>query len=237
MSNIYFSKKVGYVLREPDDIYFHAMFTLLEYTGLRNNSIIEIMYNTRGYLIYDLFEKRSELRKIDSHKLLSYGLGLYYEQFCFRNVDHFKHYLLRNMKMRLSVPLVKINMSVLGLQDHSCEHVYVFCVGYNETNDELIIIHPITNEYHAILATDNSETEYEFILLNFPDMSKPKMIHNYNIRILHYYYTILNRTKEQSRWLIGNEAIQHMTSILMTTDSNLKVQLDMMNHLEMEANK
>lgn len=234
LNNIYFSKRVGYALKEADDIYFHAMFSLLEYAGVRNDSLMDIMYNTRCYLVYDLLENQSELTWINSYQLLSYGLGLYFEQFCFRNADNFKHYLLRNIKMRLSVPLVKINMHVPEIEAPPCQHIYMFCAGYNESNDELIIIYPYTNQYKAIPLTEISRTEYEFLLLNFPDIAKPKMIQNYRNRILHYYDTILRRKMKQSRWLIGYEAIQHMQHNGIM-HPNLEIQLDILHQLNVEV--
>jgi len=236
LDNLYFSKKVGYDLREPDELYFHAMFSVLDYTGLRNEALIKLMYNTRGYLIYNLSEQKSEIKRIDSYKLLSYGLGLYYEQFSFRDADRFKHYLLRNLKMRLSVPLLKINTNALGIEDQCDDKIYVFCVGCNENNNDLVIIHPLTNEYHVIPATNDSKAEeYEFILLNFPDMSKPKMIPNFSIRVIHYYDSILNRKINQSSRLFGYEAVEYMERTHLM-DANLKLQIDMINHLEVEVN-
>ena len=135
LNKIYLPKRAARQLDKEEDIYFHAMSLLLENADLQMKSLMELMYNTRYYLKYDLLENISELSTVDSYQLLSHGLGLYYEEFSFRDIGNFKKYLLRNLKMKISTPLVKLNSSVLEIDATDNVHFFVLCVDYNEEND------------------------------------------------------------------------------------------------------
>jgi hypothetical protein len=236
LDEIIFPKKVSTQLDKGVDIYFHAMSILLEYTDLHKSSLMNVMYNTRYYLKYDVIDDVSELATVDSYQLLSYGLGLYYEEFSFRNMTNFRNYLFRNLKMRISIPLVKIDPNVIGVKSSENEKIFVLCVGYNNENDEIIIIHPSLNEYYnlSLVELELNQEEYHFILLNFPGMMKPKVIKNYVKRITYYYNRVLNRRNEHSRWLVGVDAIQHMKTNKMTND-DLLTQLRVIESLRDEV--
>lgn len=151
----------------------HAMRTLLDYMNMASEKIVSLFENDKS--------------DADPYKLLCYGIGAYYEQFNFLSLVEFRRYLLRNLKMQISIPLVKVATALFFSDEEEKQaSIYVLCVGFNEELDELVIIHPYTNDYYRLSLNYLMLSEYEFILINFPGMFKPKLIPTYEFRINRY---------------------------------------------------
>lgn len=171
----------------------------------------ELLSITMGGEIPFIKDGKFVAKRINPEKSISYVLGLYYEEFLHDYKEEFLCSVIKNLKMRIAVPIIMLKQGVLQEENE----IPALCCGYDNEKGSLIIVDPSTGEYSDIELEDLSSKngQKKMFMLNVPGMIQMKCLeHNsmFNQAISMYITRFYNLSTSNDMEKMGFKAMQWM---------------------------
>lgn len=169
MSNrtIYFPR-LKFLWQKSRDLKFNAYLNMFRYVKA---DIDEVLLSVlAGGEIPLIREGKLILSTINTEKTISYVMGLYYEEYLHEDKRSYKSSVIKNLKMRIAVPILMIDADNGGVR----EEIPALCCGYDQEADEFIVVDPGTGDLRN---ADFEEMhlkggQMKMFMLNVPGMIK-----------------------------------------------------------------
>jgi len=157
-----------------DDIFMNAYLNLFRYVKARisENRLKIIAGGELAFIRNGMFVGE----RVGFEKSIGYVMGIYYEEFSHDYDRDFMETVLKNLKIRIAVPILKVKkMPSRALKE---EGLPVLCCGYNHAKNLLVIINPYDGQYREIGLDDifMEGGQKRMFMLNVPGMLKMEML-------------------------------------------------------------
>ncbi|TCZ77172.1 hypothetical protein E0485_11975 [Paenibacillus albiflavus] len=112
-------------------------------------------------------------------RAISYSYGIYFELFGLTDKENFEAEILRQLKMRISPPIVKVPTSLLKGACTPESEIWCICCGIE--GKAMVLINPFERDYELV-DPNSIPGKISFFNLNIPGFSRPSYITDGNNR-------------------------------------------------------
>jgi hypothetical protein len=227
---IYFSR-AGANWKKTETIALNSIYNKLKYDGLYFTES-ELKLIAGFYEVSYLSKNKGYLDFVSKNPVnnLSFTLGIYVEQFYNDDFQELKRLVIKNLKMRISPPMLYFPVDLLSRYnitfDSFLNEVLLLNVGYEEMGDILIFVNPINGEYLNISFSDIQKHIFierklgvKWIMMNAPGMV-PAVYRNKNDLLLLAFHTYAKRFLYLEK--INCELIQYGKAALESFKNDFK---------------